>query len=140
MNFFLSEKASEREVKMREKAFDSINVVPFIDIMLVLLTIVLATATFIKTGVIPVELPNVSHSESAVEGIVIDLSPQGVFFYQTGEYTIGMLREVLTLASKTTPVTVRADRNAAIQPFAELMSLLNECGFEKVNLQTEVTE
>ena len=43
--------------KKSHKKFDSINVIPFIDIMLVLLVMVLTTATFIKQGVIPVNLP-----------------------------------------------------------------------------------
>ena len=42
---------------MRMKRVDSINVIPFIDIMLVLLVMVLTTATFIRTGLIPVDLP-----------------------------------------------------------------------------------
>jgi biopolymer transport protein ExbD len=38
---------------MKMKRIDTINVIPFIDIMLVLLVMVLTTATFIKTGLIP---------------------------------------------------------------------------------------
>nr|WP_255317356.1 biopolymer transporter ExbD [Candidatus Magnetobacterium casensis] len=41
---------------MQEKEFDYINVIPLVDIMLVLLTIVLTTSAFIATGVIPVNL------------------------------------------------------------------------------------
>ena len=39
------------------KKFDQINVIPFIDIMLVLLAILLMTATFIAQGKIDVNLP-----------------------------------------------------------------------------------
>jgi biopolymer transport protein ExbD len=123
---------------MREKSFDSINVVPFIDIMLVLLTIVLATATFIQTGAIPVQLPTVAHAESVSESPVIDISADGVFYYAGAPRTIEDLRLALSGVDKTTDMTVRADKTAAIQPFAELMSLLKEFGFEKINLQTEV--
>ena len=49
---------------MQIKKFDTINVVPFIDIMLVLLVIVLTTATFVAKGIIPVDLPS---SESATK-------------------------------------------------------------------------
>ena len=49
---------------MQIKKFDTINVVPFIDIMLVLLVIVLITATFVAKGIIPVDLPK---SESAAK-------------------------------------------------------------------------
>ena len=48
--------------KKIQKRFDSINVIPFIDIMLVLLVMVLTTATFIKQGVIPVALPTAKAS------------------------------------------------------------------------------
>ena len=43
--------------KKTPKRFDSINVIPFIDIMLVLLVMVLTTATFIRQGIINVDLP-----------------------------------------------------------------------------------
>ncbi len=49
---------------MKMKRIDSINVIPFIDIMLVLLVMVLTTATFIKTGLIPVDLPEAKGSAS----------------------------------------------------------------------------
>ncbi len=41
---------------MDEKEFDYLNVIPLVDVMLVLLTIVLTTATFVVTGRIPVDL------------------------------------------------------------------------------------
>ena len=48
---------------MDEKAFDYLNVIPLVDVMLVLLTIVLTTSTFIAAGSIQVELPKASTSE-----------------------------------------------------------------------------
>lgn len=45
---------------MDEKEFDYLNVIPLVDVMLVLLTIVLTTSTFIATGGIKVELPKAS--------------------------------------------------------------------------------
>ena len=47
------------------KRFDQINMIPFIDIMLVLLAIVLTTASFISQGLIPVDLPKAEQSEPA---------------------------------------------------------------------------
>lgn len=40
---------------MEEKEFDYINMIPFIDVMLVLLTIVLMTSTFVAGGIIQAE-------------------------------------------------------------------------------------
>ena len=40
------------------KRFDQINMIPFIDVMLVLLAIVLTTATFVSKGLIDVDIPS----------------------------------------------------------------------------------
>ncbi|OYV24794.1 MAG: energy transducer TonB, partial [Halothiobacillus sp. 20-54-6] len=45
------------------RRFDQINVIPFIDIMLVLLAIVLTTATFIAQGEISVNLPEAKSAQ-----------------------------------------------------------------------------
>jgi biopolymer transport protein ExbD len=45
---------------MENKEFDYINVIPLVDVMLVLLTIVLTTSTFIAAGQIPISLPKAS--------------------------------------------------------------------------------
>ena len=45
---------------MDEKPFESMNMIPFIDIMPVLLTIVLTTSSFIASGRIPLNLPQAS--------------------------------------------------------------------------------
>ncbi|MDI6890307.1 MAG: biopolymer transporter ExbD [Thermodesulfovibrionales bacterium] len=63
---------------MEEKEFDYINVIPFVDVMLVLLTIVLMTSTFIATGVIPVELPKASKShEETLRTQTIEIDRNG---------------------------------------------------------------
>lgn len=46
------------------KRFDTINVIPFIDIMLVLLAIVLTTASFIATGKLDIAVPQSSSTEA----------------------------------------------------------------------------
>lgn len=124
---------------MREKSFDSINVVPFIDIMLVLLTIVLATATFIQTGAIPVKLPETSSSSQQVEGIVITIAQSSDIYMNDKKVRVNEIAELLKSHDpKNTFITIWADKRAAIQPLAELMGYLKEHKFDKVNLQIEV--
>lgn len=124
---------------MREKSFDSINVVPFIDIMLVLLTIVLATATFIQTGAIPVKLPETSASSQQIEGVVVSISEDSKIYINDRHVNINEVAELMKNHDpKTTFITIWADKRAAIQPLAELMGYLKENKFEKVNLQIEV--
>ena len=67
---------------MDEKGFDGINVIPFIDIMLVLLTIVLTTATFIANGTIPVNLPKAESSDAAGRGVTVEINQGGFQNFQ----------------------------------------------------------
>ena len=59
---------------MRRERFDKMNVVPFIDIVLVLLVIVLATATFVTNKTINVDLPSASSKKSEEKKAYISLS------------------------------------------------------------------
>ena len=63
-------------------AFDKLNVIPLVDIMLVLLTIVLTTSTFIVSGNIPVDLPRASQkSAGAIESQIIEIDREGQVFF-----------------------------------------------------------
>ena len=67
---------------MEEKEFDYINMIPLIDVMLVLLTIVLMTSTFIMGGMIRVELPRVSaEQEAMVRSRSLDMDQAGRIYY-----------------------------------------------------------
>ena len=50
---------------MEEKSFDYMNVIPLVDVMLVLLTIVLMVSTFVVSGTIPVRLPVASQQQNS---------------------------------------------------------------------------
>lgn len=52
---------------MDDKPFESLNVIPFVDIMLVLLTMVLTTASFIAVGRIPLSLPHAAPMDGAAD-------------------------------------------------------------------------
>ena len=51
--------------------FSEINVIPLVDVMLVLLTIVLSTATFVVNGKIPVDLPQARNAAAGVQAATI---------------------------------------------------------------------
>ena len=65
------------------KRMDQINVIPFIDVMLVLLAIVLTTATFIVEGRLPIRLPTAeSQAEPAVtEPVEIAIDAAGQLYW-----------------------------------------------------------
>lgn len=125
---------------MNEKEFDYINMIPFIDVMLVLLTIVLTTSTFVATGIIPVELPKVvSAHEKAMKTVVIEMDREGRIFYEGRQTGLSGLRENLKRVARETPFLLRADRNIPLQGFVEVLDLVKSMGFRKVSLQTEET-
>jgi biopolymer transport protein ExbD len=63
--------------------FTDINVIPLVDIMLVLLTIVLVTANFIIKGVIPVNLPKAdAENPSIKQSIVVDMTKEGTLYVE----------------------------------------------------------
>lgn len=124
---------------MDEKEFDYINVIPFIDIMLVLLTIVLTTSTFIAQGAIPVELPRVSANSQAhaLKALSIEIDRDGNLFLNSSPITLSELRPGVRCFNPETPVLIRADRGIALQVFVEVMDVVRGTGFKKMSLQTE---
>jgi biopolymer transport protein ExbD len=126
---------------MDEHGFDYINVIPFIDIMLVLLTIVLTTATFMANGTIPVNLPKAEqHSITDDQGLLVEINQAGKVFFRGSECSTSELRIALNGENRQTPFLIRADRAVTLQPFVDVMSLVRELGFSKMSLQTEATK
>lgn len=123
---------------MDDNGFDSINVVPLVDVMLVLLTIVLTTTTFIAVGAIPVQLPKAEHSSNeSVKAIAIEIDKAGMLYLDRVPTTILQLRESLGLLERSQPILIRADKDIALQIFVTVMDIVKGLGFSKVSLQTE---
>ena len=124
---------------MDEKGFDGINVIPFIDIMLVLLTIVLTTATFIAGGTIPVNLPKAESSATAGRGVTVEINQAGKIWFKGQECGIDHLKAALNNEDRQSPLLIRADRAVALQSFVDVMGLIRKLGFSRISLQTETT-
>jgi len=123
---------------MEEKEFDYINMIPFIDVMLVLLTIVLMTSTFIATGIIPVELPKVTGKhENVMRTELIEIDRRGLLYYRGKEISLSDLQRKLGDVPRNMPFLIRADRNIPLQGFVEVLDMIKTMGFKKVSLQTE---
>lgn len=123
---------------MDEKEFDYMNMIPLVDVMLVLLTIVLTTSTFIATGVIPVELPKASMSrEETVRAQTIEIDREGRLFFNSRPVSLDGLKDSICLMDKSIPMLIRADRDIALQSFVDVLDMVKKLGFRKVSLQTE---
>jgi biopolymer transport protein ExbD len=123
---------------MDDRGFESINVIPLVDVMLVLLTIVLTTSTFIAMGAIPVQLPKAESGEdirSVATTIVIDR--QGEIFLDDNPMVPDNLRRNLIQLDRNHPILIKADRSIQLQNFVEILDIVKGLGFKKVSLQTE---
>jgi len=125
---------------MEEKEISVINVIPFIDIMLVLLTIVLTTSTFIAQGAIPVKIPKASQGAgAALQGHMVEISHDGRLFLDGTATSISVLKQSLNSVDRNSQILIRADKALALQGFVEVLDSLTCMGFKKLNLQTEET-
>lgn len=126
---------------MKVKKFDSINVVPFIDIMLVLLVIVLTTATFVAKGVIPLELPSASSAnkqENDKKKILnISINKDGQIFFDKKEIAKQDLATELTNFKTTKPIMISCDKNMKFDNFIFLLNELKGKNFTNLNIVTE---
>ena len=123
---------------MDDRGFESINVIPFIDIMLVLLTIVLTTSTFIATGAIGIQLPKASASmQPAKSGVILEVNIDGELTLNQQRVELADLAHHLDGYPKQTPVLIRADAALPLQEFVSVMDNIKMLGFQKLNLQTE---
>ena len=123
---------------MEEKEFDYINVIPLVDVMLVLLTIVLTTSTFIATGMISVSLPKASEAKVEIlERQIITIDQSGSIYFNSTKVDLEGLGLKIREIDKDTPLIVRADRDLKLQIFVDVLDLLNDRGLKKVAIQTE---
>jgi biopolymer transport protein ExbD len=123
---------------MREKEFDYINVIPLVDVMLVLLTIVLTTSTFIAAGSIPVSLPQAARSpDAALRSLTIEVARDGLVYVRAVPLALCDLPGALAATDRETPVLIRADRGLELQGFVDVLDAVRTLGFRRVSLQTE---
>ncbi|MGQ4879879.1 protein TolR [Billgrantia sp. LNSP4103-1] len=131
----------------RRKPMGEINVVPFIDVMLVLLVIFMITAPMLTQGV-QVELPQVTSepidSQEDRDPIIVSVDREGGYYLSVGGEEMSVDLEelgdrVLILLERQpgTPVMVRGDRFVPYGEIVTLMSTLQVSGVANVGLISE---
>ncbi len=121
---------------MEEKEFDYMNVIPLVDIMLVLLTIVLTTATFIHTNTLPVNLPEAKgekgKGDSKAVTVVID--KEGNYYMGKEKISLNVLKERLKAFGKKTEIRIKADKDSKLNSFVKLIDMLRSEGFTNISV------
>lgn len=123
---------------MEEKQIDSLNMIPFIDIMLVLLTIVLMTSSFIASGRIPVQLPQATqHENDNTPPETIEIDAKGDIYYGGKALSPAELHSQLTRLDANTSFLVRADKDVQLQHFVDVADVLKQLNFKRVAVQVQ---
>ncbi len=124
---------------MKLKKFDSINVVPFIDIMLVLLVIVLTTATFVAKGIIPVDLSDGKSSDKLVKNkeLTITIKSNGDIFFNEIKTTKNKIIEKLKDYKTDTAISLNCDKNAKFENFVFIIDILKDKNYKNLGIITK---
>ena len=114
------------------------NVIPFIDILLVLLIIFMVTAPLLQTG-LELELPKVSsRGIDVAEGVVVDLRADGSIRVGDRAVRSADLEQALAEAGASTrPVFLRADASLPYGKVAEVLGQARQAGVTNLSLVTE---
>ena len=129
-------------MRRQRKPINQINVVPYIDVMLVLLVIFMVTAPLIAPGVI--ELPSVGSKLTAPQQpLEVTLrNDQSLWLRDLGtnapaarvsrDQLVSQVRAKQAAADR--PVVIAADKNARYEEVLQLLDLLQRNGVRKVGL------
>ena len=131
----------------KRKVISEINVVPYIDVMLVLLIIFMITAPLLQQGV-EIDLPQANAnpiSQDQKEPVILTVSKTGEYYLNVGQNVekpvkgdVLVHRVAAILKHKPgTPVLVRGDKDVDYGRVTSAMVLLQTAGVEKVGLMTE---
>jgi biopolymer transport protein TolR len=136
-----------RRQRAKRKLNAEINVVPYIDVTLVLLIIFMVTAPMLTQGV-DVELPKASSEPVETqdeEPLIVTVDAEGLYYINLGEdetvpksadQIAGQIRQILSV-NPGKMMLVRGDRQASYDQVVQLMVLLQGAGAERVGLVTE---
>ncbi|MBM0631099.1 TonB system transport protein ExbD [Helicobacter pylori] len=120
---------------------DGLNVVPFIDIMLVLLAIVLSVSTFIAQGKIKVSLPNAKNAEKSQPNdqkvVVISVDEHDNIFVDDKPMNLEALSAVVKQTDPKTLIDLKSDKSSRFETFINIMDILKEHNHENFSISTE---
>lgn len=119
---------------------EGLNIVPFIDIMLVLLAIVLSLSSFIAHSKIELKLPVSENSTSFNESqnkFFIAINERDEFFLNDEKVNLDQLKNAILALDKDTMVALKSDKFAKFESFVKIIDLLKAKEHEKIQIITE---
>lgn len=123
----------------QRKLMNQINVVPFIDVMLVLLIVFMIATPSLRTG--EIELPSVGQTLTPTQGEPIEIVVRAngnITLREAGDARLSRenaVRRVLEIqAKRDRPVVIAADRSVRYEEVVNLLGALHAAGVKRVGL------
>jgi biopolymer transport protein ExbD len=116
------------------------NVVPFIDVMLVLLAIVLTISTFIAQGKIKVDLPSATSAiqqQDRLEALEIVIDSDDKIYVKDTEITMDGLKEMVMRLKNSDEIIILGDKMSNFGRFIDIIDVLKAKGHENVQIVTK---
>ena len=125
----------------QEEIISQINVVPLVDVMLVLLVIFMVTAPFLQQGV-SVDLPEVTAAPftGTEEQLVVTVTDEGKLHLNDAPMPVSELRKKLEAILQLRPdreVYLRADKQVSYGRVVEVMAAIRMAGVKRLGMVTE---
>ena len=118
---------------------EGLNVIPLIDIMLVLLAIVLSISTFIAQGNIKIDLPNSESAEKKQDEndkIAVLINKDNEFFIGEDKIAEENLKEKLNEIKNETLIELKSDKESKYDSFIKVIDILKEKNHENFAITT----
>lgn len=136
----------EKRNRNQTRIINEINVVPYVDIMLVLLVIFMVVTPLAMQG-LEINLPKTQADQIDLEQsqpFVIDVNENGLYFIEEDgsfvQVSLGFIEDRFSKIIITNPqieIIVRGDQDTSYQSIAELLSVLNANGANNFSLATQ---
>lgn len=119
------------------KKIDSLNLVPFIDIVLVLLVIVLTTASFISQSRIDIDIPKVNNAQSATSQVndndrIITIKKSGEFYFDDKKVSLEELELFISRLPKDSSIVINGDKESNFDSFISVMNMLQKLDYQNL--------
>lgn len=122
--------------------FDTINVIPLIDVILVLLAIVLTTASFIVKDNLKIELPETASTQNYIPPadqppIRFDIDKDNQLYLEEQPQTLQFSEQFLKTLTKEQTIIIQVDKKAEFGAFVSLIDLLKAQELNNLTILTQ---
>ena len=125
-----------------------INLIPMIDVLLVILIFLMVTTTYAKFSELQINLPQAAGEQSKDKPVQVNVAVDAAGNYQINDTTVSFsniatLSEALTKAANGKPdtvITINADAKATHQSVINVMEAAREAGLVRITFATQQGE